>query len=265
MEIISTIPENSYGKTKCKEKLVYSILATKGELTEYSIAECMFLLYKDEFIYYNEWYIISNGTKLKIKNGTELRKRIPILKIVIDEELSRIRVEIKVYEKKLGEIDDVEEKEENTIYIKNKIKQLDTTRAYFLYAKNILDKTGFKNNVMTECKDLFLSTIHEQLQVKSYKNTKSLSPLELFIKYLIMDDIQFYNQEMILLSTYELFIKIENFLYKNNISYDVNVISLGVRLKKLNINGIVTGINAKEHKKVKFIKKDTIEHYETSS
>ena len=96
MEII---PDHSSGNIKCKEKLLHSIYATKGDITEYSIAECMFLLYKDEFIYYNEWYLVSNCKKIKIKNGTELRKRIPILKIFIDEEVTRIRVQIRIYEK----------------------------------------------------------------------------------------------------------------------------------------------------------------------
>ena len=189
-----------YGNTTCKEKLLHSIYATKGEITEYSIAECMFLLYKDEFIYYNEWYIISNGKTVKIKNGTELRKRIPILKIFIDEEVTRTRVQIKIYEKDLGDIDDVEEKEEQTIQLKNKIKQLDNTRASLLHAKNILDKTGFKNNVMTECKDLFLQSQMIEHNTDILKNKNTLPPLKLFVLNLISE----YNEntnEIISLTT----------------------------------------------------------------
>lgn len=186
MEII---PDHSSGNTKCKEKLLHSIYATKGDITEYSIAECMFLLYKDEFIYYNEWYLVSNGKKINIKNGTELRKRIPILKIFIDEEVTRIRVQIRIYEKDLDKIDDVEEKEEHTIQLKNKIKQLDNTRTSLLHAKTILDKTGFKNNVMTECKDLFLqsqmiehNTDNEQVTIESDEIiTNSFSSMDLAI------------------------------------------------------------------------------------
>jgi len=156
------IPEKNteLRKTKSKEILLQCIMYNKGEITEYGCAESIYELCKSEFIYYDIWYKLVDHTKwIAIKKGIELRKRIPLLKQFIDEEMIEIRPRIKVLEKELSELEENEDENKDTIIrVKTSIKNLDKKRTYLMNARKIVDKTGFKNNVMVECRDLFFDT-----------------------------------------------------------------------------------------------------------
>lgn len=256
---------------KSKEKLISCIFSNRGEVTEYSCAESLYILYKDEFIYYNVWYKHVDINWITIKNGNELRKRIPVLKLFIDEEMIEIRTTIRFYEKDLSILE--ENEEENTdkiVIVKNNIKKLDLKREYLINAKHQLDKTGFKNNIIIECKDLFLDTnnviasyLHTKINKKDIDcvmdtENKCKSTLELFVQYLITKDKE-YKDEIISLTNEELIYKFNAFTDKYNINDKANH-TIVRQLNGLNINGIKTSVRyhnqKKDIKKTEFNKKE---------
>jgi len=103
--------------------------------------------------------------------------------------------------------------------------------------------------------DIPMSEHHRNLQ------ELSVSPIEMFVRYLVTEDPVYVDADSILLSSSELLNKFKDFGALYNIKYEVNAISLGVRLKHLNISGVETGIHTKTGKKCSFIIKEICKHF----
>lgn len=130
-------------------------------------------------------------------------------------------------------------------YIIKDIKQI----LYDDVSPQIINKEN--NNILP------ITTVKPNESSNSTKVKPIESPIELFVTYLIKDC----NTEKLLLNSSELMDKFNVFVKYNNINYNVNTISLCIRLKNLNIKGVKTGINTNKCKKTEFIKKDIEEHF----
>lgn len=269
-----TIPGHTDETSNGKQQLLRSILLHRGELLEYSCAEVLYLIYKNEFMYKNGWYQYKNKW-VCMKDCIEVRRKIPLLKVFIDEENKKFRSELTEIENNLRDTEEEDEKDEEHIKALNKsIEGIETKRTYLAHAKKQLDKTSFKNNIITECRDLFLDTIglinvepnHEDTEewitpgcCTEYTRIETESPITLFVKHLITDK-EYENEEVILLTSKELLIKFNQFIEKNKIVYKVNAISFVMLLKNSNINGIQTGIHTRTCNKTQFVKIDIKTH-----
>jgi hypothetical protein len=203
----------------------------------------------------------------------ELRRKIPILKSFIDEENKKFRFDVIEKENTIRDMEDIddEEKEDKDRIkeLKSIIEAIEMKRMYITNAKRQLYKTSFKNNIITECRDLFIGTIDiideinhdtedkedkEDLITPGYQLTQS--QIILFVKHLVTKDKEYEKEDVILLTSKELLTKFDRFIENNNIIYKTNTISFGMLLKNSNINGIQTCIHTRTCKKTKFIKMD---------
>lgn len=265
------IPGHSEEKSVGKHHLLRSITLNRGNLSVYACAECLFSLYKDEFIYHEGWYQYKNKW-IRMKECVELRRHIPDMKVFMDEEIKKSRLELTKFSNELRDAEEYDEKDvEHIKVIKTNIHALETKRTHLLNARNQLDKTAFKNNIIKECRDLFLDTTGIIVRSNEDENnekclitpgcTKDIkkekeSPIKLFIKFLVTKDVDFEKEDVILLSSIDILSKFKQFLEINHITYEVNAISFIKRLKNMCINGIRTGIHTMTCNKTEFIKKD---------
>jgi hypothetical protein len=262
-----SIPGYVDDKITSRNQLLRSIIVNRGELTEIACAECLYSLYKDEFLYHEGWYQYNNNKWLRIKDCVELRRRIPGIKVFIDDENKKLRADLTILENEIRDCEEeIEKDEEHIIVIKRNINALEAKRINLLQARTQLDKTAFKNNILIECRDLFFTekgVIRESKEQcddigntpGSIKNKKE-SRIKLFVKFLVTEDVDFEKEDVLLLTSKDVFSKFNQFLETNRITYKVNVISFVKLLKNLNIKGIQTGINTMKCKKIEFIKKD---------
>lgn len=88
----------------------------------------------------------------------------------------------------------------------------------------------------------------------------SVSPIEQFIRYTVSEDDYYQDTDTIVLSSSEMLTKFRSFIQLHNIKYEVNAVSLGVRLKNLNISGITTGVKTKTCNKIEIVRKDVRLH-----
>ena len=211
----------------------------------------------------------------------ELRRKIPLLKGYIDEENKKFRLDLTEKENTLRDMEDEEqEQDEEEDQNKDRIKDLksgieaiETKRMYLATAKRQLDKTSFKNNIITECRDLFIGTIDEINEPTYYTNDTNDTddgvipgcqftqpPITLFVKHLVTKDKEYENEDVILLTSKELLTKFNRFIENNNIVYKVNAISFGMLLKNSNINGVQTGIHTRSGNINRFVKMDIKKH-----
>jgi len=131
----------------------------------------------------------------------ELRRKIPLLKGFIDEENKKFRAELTEKENIIRDMEDEDQEEneeqdkERIKHLKGSIEAIETKRMYLANAKRQLDKTSFKNNIITECRDVFSGTINEinelnndtdDVLIPGCQNTQS--PITLFVKHLITKD-----------------------------------------------------------------------------
>jgi hypothetical protein len=155
-----TIPGHTDDASNAKHYLVRSILSHK-ELLEYSCAEVLYLLYKKEFMYQNGWYQYKDKW-VRMTDCIELRRKIPLLKGFIDEVNKKFRSDVIDKENTIRDMEDIDDEKEDKDRIKELksiIEAIEMKRMYLTNSKRQLDKTSFKNNIITECRDLFIGTI----------------------------------------------------------------------------------------------------------
>lgn len=262
-----SIPGYVDDKITSRNQLLRSIIVNRGELTEIACAECLYSLYKDEFIYHEGWYQYNNNKWLRIKDCVELRRRIPGIKVFIDDENKKLRADLTMLENEIRDCEEeIEKDEERIMVIKTNINALEAKRINLVHARTQLDKTAFKNNILIECRDLFFTAKEvirkskEQYDDIGNINTpgciKKESPIKLFIKFLVTEDIDFEKEDVLLLTSKDVFSKFNQFLEINSITFRVNIISFVKLLKNINIKGIQTGIHTMTGNKTEFIKKD---------
>jgi hypothetical protein len=236
---------------------------------EYVFAEALYYLCCDEFTYNDSWYQYKDNTWTKTKNCMELKKKIQCLKGFIIEDNKLLRDRRTIVSDLIRDKEDENEMDQADT-IRMEVKTIENKLAIYTVVLEKLNTAGFKNAIMSECKELFYDDtigIEKTNDTESINNidtiiyNKNSSPIELFVKYLITKDKLFINQEKILLSSSELMDKFNIFIKYHNIDYNVNTISLCIRLKNLNIKGIKTGINTNKCKKTEFIKKDIIDYF----
>jgi len=170
-----------YKNNNGKLRLMQSITLNGTELYEEDVAGVMYILYKDEFLYYNGgWYQYKKENWVQIKDAIELRSRIPKLSDFFEDSLKSNRKTLTEAENKFRDVEDndidldVDENElddENTEkrkeIKKNKLLeelQKEVTRQLAIREKILLirkqlKKIAFKNGIMTECKDIFFDTV----------------------------------------------------------------------------------------------------------
>ncbi len=253
--------------TKCKQKLIQLLKYNHYELMETDCAELLYILYKDEFSYHNGWYQYDplQHIWIHVNECIELRCCIPSLKPYIDEEIRQFRKDLDKINNDIRDIEEEikEEHKETLEELHYKKQELDRKITTLLDARKQFSKTGFKNNIMKECKDVFLdktvckSKGKNNITIESYDENVnavsciSLSPIELFIRYLLLEC----TENIIRLSSNEIVYKFNEFAIKNNISGKSEPISLIRQIKKLKINGIST-INCHGSNKTEFNKKE---------
>jgi hypothetical protein len=245
-------------KSSCKQKLVQLLKYNNYELMETDCAELLYILYNDEFSYHNGWYQYDPEQCLwiHVHECIELRCCIPTLKSYIDEEIRQFRKDLDKINNDIRDIEEQDITEENKetleqlLYKKQdmerKINTLTDTRKQF-------SKTGFKNNIMKECKDVFLNKTMCKVKDDMVNTVSciSLNPIKSFVRYLLEE----YTENIIRLSSNELLESFNEFAIKNKIMHDIKIISLIRDIKKLNIKGITT-IKERTGNKTEFNKKE---------
>ena len=197
--------------TKCKQKLVQLLKYNGYELMETDCAELLYILYNDEFAYHNGWYQYDpiQHIWIHVNECIELRCCIPSLKPYIDEEIRQFRKDLDKINNEIRDLEEQDSTEENKetleqlLYKKQdmerKINTLIETRKQF-------SKTGFKNNIMKECKDVFLDKTVCKVK-DDMVNTVSLNIIESFVRYLLEE----YTENIIRLSSNELLYSFNEF------------------------------------------------------
>lgn len=148
------------------------------------------------------------------------------------------------------------------VIIKSSNEKIGDT-GYFNQFYSYLDN----KDVIQACYDYLMSldvaTFHQlkntDIPITNYQRDLqelSVSPIEQFVRYLVTEDPQYSEYETFLLSSSEILTKFREFINLHQFKYEVNSVSLGVRLKNLNISGVKTGIHTKQGNKTEFIKKE---------
>lgn len=269
---IDNIEAYTMYKTMSGKNKFSRILKTNNlDLTEYDWAEIMHLLYKDEFFYYDHWYSGELFEWKIMKNCIDLLRFIPNLRLFINEEITEKNNTISKIRNERQNIEERPKTDENDRLIEElngTMKTLEEKVNKLKESKKQLNTTGFKNNIIKECKVLFYdktilqsiknmnneinmsnsqsidnTTVEHNLNKDTthYPTTSTYSPLELFIQYLVIEDTE-YKEDIILLSSSELLKKSTEFCCKYNINhvFTINSIIKNADLKK--INGITIGI-----------------------
>jgi len=175
-----------YKNTQGKIKLLQLITSNGFEIFEEDVANVLYILYKDEFLYYNgSWYQLQENIWTQVKDVIELRSRIPKLIPFMTEGIKNNRNELEALEKKVRDIEDEEdgeeeeskEKTEIILALHKKIKEVESNRTNLIKIRRQLKKSSFKNVTITECKDSFFDTtrILESLYKESIVKNKCLS------------------------------------------------------------------------------------------
>lgn len=229
----------------CKQKLVQLLKYNGYELMETDCAELLYLLYNYEFAYHNGWYQYDPEQHIwvHVNECIELRCCIPSLKPYIDEEIRQFRKDLDKINNEIRDIEEQDITEENKetleqlLYKKQDLERKITT---LIDTRKQFSKTGFKNNIMKECKDVFLNKTICKVKDETVNTVSciSLNPIKSFVRYLLAE----YTEDVILLSSNELLDSFNEFAIKNKISHKINDKSLIIQIKKLGINGITTGV-----------------------
>lgn len=164
-----------YKNTNGKLRLMKLI---NSELYEEDVAGVMYMLYKDEFLYYNgSWYKYKDITWTPIKESIELRSRIPKLSTFFDDVLKNNRDELETAENKFRDVEDnmdddpdweddeetqklkEEKKKQLLAELRKEVNKLFAIREKILSIRIKLKKIAYKNGIMSECKDIFYDTL----------------------------------------------------------------------------------------------------------
>jgi len=128
-----------YKKEYGKNVLLRSIASNGYELFEEDVAGFMYIVYKDEFLYYNaSWYQFKERW-VRIKDCIELRSHIPIFIVCINEEIKTKRSELEMIEKEVRDMeeeeDDTEEQKERVSVLRKRVSDLDKTRTKLIHMR----------------------------------------------------------------------------------------------------------------------------------
>jgi len=165
--------KNVTSKNKCNELLRLN----DQELIEMDCAELLYILYNDVFFYDDIWYEYSNDKWNTIKECVKLDTYISSLRYFIDEDITILKDKLSIVEKQKRVTED---EEGDCTYLlqsehelKHKINTLKQTR------KQIC-RTGFKSNIMKECKKIFLDKTAVQciLYIDKIENKSISSSIE---------------------------------------------------------------------------------------
>ena len=184
-----------YKNTNGKLRLMKLI---NTELYEEDVAGVMYMLYKDEFLYYNgSWYKCKDTQWNPIKESIELRSRIPKLSTFFDDVLNSNREQLTISEKTFRDAEDnledeanwdddeetqkmkEEKKKQLLAELRKEVNKILAIREKILSIRIKLKKIAFKNGIMTECKDIFYDTLGildschiKEVTVSFYNNTE---------------------------------------------------------------------------------------------
>jgi hypothetical protein len=240
-------------KRLCKSKFETTIKKYGGELVERDYSDMLYILYKDEFIYFKkEWhYRVEDKWIHDDDCCTELRDSIEDLEVFFDAELKKRRDIISEIDNEILNKEEEEQDNENKEIIEqlcNKKREVDLVRKEILQSRKQLRKTGFKNTIMMECRELFIDTnktlyryldeaYHEKsdIEVPEQINVKNciLSPIELFVRYVVTEDTE-YKENILSFTSIELVTKYNECMEKHNIHDKGNPISIIRQLNKSN-------------------------------
>jgi hypothetical protein len=225
-----TIYKNTITKNKCSELLRINDF----ELIEMDCAELLYILYKDIFFYDDTWYEYLENNWNSTKNCMQLEKYIPNLRDAIDIELKKLKDKLDENDNEKRDAED-EGRNWNDIAkteqeIKNKLNTLKHTR------KQIC-RTGFKNNIIKECKLLF----YDKSAVQCLK---------------IIDNIENETNEYIIDKTISnnTILNINNSTYTTHTSNTITDIDKNKDLELIKFNEFILGYQSNE----KFIRQNIV-------
>ena len=279
--ILNYVKENNmeafiqYKQRICKKKLFHIISLCHETIPEYPIAEALYLLCMDEFVYNdNGWFRYEEGKWIKTKQCIELKKYIQQLKEFMMEENKILKQKRSVMVDKVRDLEEVEiqdkSEEWKTEYeeLQQESHLLETKITTFTNVQLHLDKSSCKNAILMECKELFydprVQVTNESKMNNEYNNPENYMKdeiksknniLELFVQYFITDNEYTWN-DIILITSEELLYKYNQFTKKHNINETITSISLIRKLNKLHIKGITTSIRCHSVNKTKFDKRE---------
>jgi hypothetical protein len=232
--------------------------------------EVLYLLCKYEYLYDDEngWYQWKEDTWNSCsKECRTLRNSISLIKEMMMTEYKHMyQNDISPLQNIIRDIEDKEEisSEDKLIMEEHhrKITELEEKRTYLLTLCDKLDELAYKNKIIKECTDLFYDTdgiitryvtSNEIINKREENKIIIESPIESFVRYLVMEDKE-YVDDIIYLTPDELLSKFNEFTTKNNSTIKFHPISLIKEIKKLkdnNIkyNGITTGVRFCNNKK----------------
>jgi hypothetical protein len=172
----------SYKNTICNHKFQQIIKLHGFELFEASWAEMMYILYKDEFFYHDNWYIGDVYEWSITKECIELQQQIPKLIPFITDEINKRNSEISTIINERMDIEERSKSTENDTLIKelnDKIQNIDGKVKQLIESRKQLYKNSFKTNIIKECKLLFFDkTIMKRTKIISIENKKEESSIE---------------------------------------------------------------------------------------
>lgn len=143
----------THKNTTCKKKLSELLRINEYELIELDCAELLYILYNDVFFYDDTWYECTNGSWNTTKECNELQTYIPKLRELIDQELKTLDTKLGVIQNQRR---DMEEKEENCKEIIESEYEMKTKISTLKQTRKQICRTSFKNNIMKECRLLFM-------------------------------------------------------------------------------------------------------------
>jgi len=255
--------KTNVGRTTFKQLL----LASSLELTETDWAEIMYILYKDEFFYDKHWYTGELFQWTMIPECIDLIKYIPNLRMYLNEEIKNRNMVISKTNKERMDVEERDKSDENDMIIKELEEVTRTLQEkvdQLLESRKQLGRSGFKNNIIKECKLTFYDktmlqsvtmsrkksecNLHNEVEYDHLlvnhpinKSKSSYSLLESFIIYIVNEDTE-YNDDIILLSSNELLKKSVEFTNKYNINHTFTLHSIFKNPELKKITGITLGV-----------------------
>ena len=153
----------TYKKSQCSNHLIQYNRSNGGKIPNYIIAQALYILYKDEFLYHEGWYQFIDKKWVRIKECTELRGYIPLINKCTEHEVLYYRNQLTEIDNEIRNIEEEipinKEEEDNRTerlqcFIRTK-KTIENKRIAFLHSRQLLENTSFKNSIIVECKDIF--------------------------------------------------------------------------------------------------------------
>lgn len=158
---------------------------------EYVFAEALYYLCCDEFTYNDSWYQYRDNTWAKTKNYMELKKKIQCLKGFIMEDNKLLRDRRTIVSDLIRDKEDENEMDQADT-LRMEVKTIENKLAIYTVVLEKLNTAGFKNAIMSECKELFYDDTLKVENTITIENDTYVPPIEVINPIYVYDE--FYEQ-----------------------------------------------------------------------